>query len=149
MRTSDGEATGPTSGLWPSRFIQHLPVRYLAAGCGAFLFDLALLALFKNVLGWPLWLATGAAFLLSFAFTYTVQRFVAFQSTAPHGGALIKYTVLVAANTLATIGIVALIDLTPGGWIAGKVVSTAASTVWNYFAYRYWVFAGPRSDQKE
>jgi putative flippase GtrA len=128
---------------------RHSAVRYLLAGGLAFLFDLGLLALFKNVLGWPLWLATGAAFLLSFFFTYFIQRMFSFSSSAPHGNAIVKYAALVAFNTLATVAIVALINSTPLGWVSGKVLATAATTVWNYFAYRYWVFAPPRHTPKD
>ncbi len=128
------------------RVFSHSAVRYLIAGGAAFLVDLGLLALFRNVLGWPLWLATGLAFLLSFFFTYTVQRMFAFASRSPHGIAMIKYAALVGFNTLASVLIVASVDLTGAGWIVGKIVATAAMTIWNYFAYRYWVFA---ADPKE
>lgn len=116
-------------------------VRYVLAGGLAFLVDLGLLALFHQVLGWPTWLAAGLAFVLSFGFTYSIQRYFTFGSHAPHGRALLKYTALVIFNTLATAVIVSLIDLTPAGWAVGKVAATAATTIWNYFAYRYWVFA--------
>lgn len=120
---------------------RHSAVRYVVAGGLAFLVDLGLLALFHEVFGWQTWLAAGMAFIISFAFTYTIQRYFTFGSQAPHGPALFKYAVLVAFNTLATAAIVAAIDLTPAGWVVGKVVATVATTIWNYFVYRYWVFA--------
>ena len=110
--------------------------------------DLGLLALFHEVFGWPTWLSAGLAFIISFAFTYTIQRWFTFGSQAPHGRALFRYTALVAFNTLATAAIVGLIDLTPAGWVVGKVAATALTTIWNYFAYRYWVFAD-RSLERE
>lgn len=136
--------SGPAAGSARARIgelSRHSAVRYLIAGGLAFLVDLGLLALFHQVFGWPTWLAAGLAFIISFAFTYTIQRWFTFGSQAPHGPALVKYAVLVAFNTLATAAIVGLIDLTPAGWVVGKVVATAATTVWNYFVYRYWVFA--------
>ena len=81
------------------------------------------------------------AFVLSFAFTYTIQRVFSFGSDAPHGRTLLRYTLLVVFNTIATAAIVGLIDLTPAGWAVGKVVATVVTTIWNYFVYRYWVFA--------
>nr|WP_281369878.1 GtrA family protein [Leifsonia psychrotolerans] len=129
--------------------MQHSSIRYLIAGGVAFLFDIGLLALFKNVFDWPLWLATGLAFLASFFFTYTIQRFFSFESSAPHGAALVKYAALVAINTLATVAVVTWISPTALGWIGGKVVATGASTVWNYFAYRYWVFNSTYSSKKD
>jgi putative flippase GtrA len=130
------------------RMFGHSAVRYLIAGGAAFLVDLGLLALFLNVFGWPLWLATGAAFLLSFFFTYTVQRIFAFTSKAPHGIAMLKYAALVAFNTAASVVIVASVDWTGAGWVVGKVVATVVMTIWNYFAYRYWVFAGEPKESR-
>ena len=120
--------------------MDHPAVRYLLAGGLAFLVDFALLALFREILGWPTWFAAAAAFIVSFAFTYTIQRFFSFRSDTPHGAALLRYTLLVIFNTAATAGIVAVSDQTSAGWIVGKVAATAATTIWNYFAYRYWVF---------
>ncbi|MGG7509605.1 GtrA family protein [Plantibacter sp. YIM 135249] len=116
-------------------------IRYLLVGASAFLVDIGMLALFYRVFGWELWVATAAAFLLSFVYTYTAQRVFAFGSAVPQGGALIRYAALVAFNTIATTLIVSLIDSTFAGWIGGKIVATVATTVWNYFAYRFWVFS--------
>ncbi|MBM7504151.1 GtrA family protein [Agromyces aurantiacus] len=118
--------------------------RYLLAGLLAFAVDFGLLFVLRDVLGWPTAWAAGVAFLVSFAFTYTIQRTLGFMSHAPHGRALVRYTILVAVNTVATAVIVSLIDQTAAGWAIGKVVATAATTVWNYFAYRWWVFAADR-----
>lgn len=131
------------------RFFRHSAARYLFAGGLAFLFDIGLLALMKNVFGWPLEVATGAAFLGSFAFTYTIQRYFSFGSVNAHGAALLKYAALVAINTLATIAIVAIVNSTPLGWIGGKVIATGATLVWNYFAYRYWIFGSRLSSKKD
>lgn len=132
-----------------SRVVSHSAVRYLVAGGLAFLVDVGILALLRQVLDWPLWLATGIAFLLSFFFTYSIQRYFSFESSAAHGVALIKYAALVGFNTIAVVIIVTLINPTPLGWLGGKIVATALSTVWNYFAYRYWVFADTRPSKKD
>lgn len=114
--------------------------RYLLAGGAAFLVDAGLLALFLYVFGWPVWLSAAVSFVLSFAFTYTAQRLFTFKTTLPHGKALIRYVLLVAFNTVATSLIVTLLSGTPLTWAGGKVVATLASTFWNYFVYRYWIF---------
>lgn len=119
----------------------HSAVRYLIAGGLSFLVDFGILAFLHQVLGWPSGLAAGVAFVASFAFTYTIQRTFSFGASTPHGRALVRYALLVAANTVATMGIVALIDTTVIGWGVGKVIATIVTTTWNYFAYRYWVFA--------
>lgn len=123
------------------KLANHSAVRYLVVGGFSFALDLGLLALFKELLGWQLWIATATAFVTSFVFNYTAQRMFSFNSEAPHGRALVKYVILVAFNSAATVVIVGLVDLTPAGWATGKVLSTAATTFWNYFAYKNWVFA--------
>jgi putative flippase GtrA len=130
-------------------FARNSVFRYLAAGVLAFAFDLGMLAFLKNVLEWPLWLATSTAFLASFAFTYSIQRFFSFNATSPHGAALVKYAALVGFNTLATVSIVSLSAVTPLGWVGGKVIATGVTTAWNYFAYRYWIFRSHQSSEKD
>jgi len=96
----------------------------------------------------PVWLATAIAFLASFAFNYSLQRAFSFSSRDSHGRTLAKYVALVAFNTLATVLIVAALDSSALGWGGGKVAATVATTVWNYFAYRYWVFvAAPKQGE--
>lgn len=131
----------------PSRFraaVTHSSVRYLFAGGLSFVVDFGMLAILHEWARWPVWLASGVAFLISFAFTYTIQRMLAFESKAPHGGALVKYTALVIFNTLATMLIVTWVNQSALSWAGGKIIATGATTVWNYFVYRYWVFA-PRA----
>lgn len=114
--------------------------RYLLAGGSAFVVDAGMLALFREVLHWPVWVAAAVAFVLSFFFTYFAQKMFAFGSALPHGNALIRYLCLVIFNTAATAAIVALVAMTPLGWFGGKILSTIACTIWNYFVYKKWVF---------
>ena len=124
-----------------SRVWRNTALRYLFIGGASFLIDVGLLALLHEVFSWPLWLATGTAFLSSFVFNYAFQRAFSFKSGASHLPTLTKYVALLAFNTLATMGIVALADATAAGWTIGKVVATAMTTTWTYFLYRHWVFA--------
>lgn len=123
-------------------------VRYLVVGGLCFLADLGLLALLHAVIGIPLAIATPVAFLASFAITYSAQRLLAFRSQSTVAPSVIRYSVLVAFNTLATTGIVWATDAFGWSWIVGKVIAVVATTVWNYFAYRYWVFAGAGRGEK-
>jgi len=120
-------------------------VRYLVVGALCFAFDVALLWLLHVILLVPLAIATAVAFLASFAVTYTLQRVVAFSSTAGVAPSVVRYTLLVIFNTLATTGIVWAIDALGAGWVAGKVLAVICTTFWNFFAYRYWVFASRKN----
>lgn len=119
-------------------------IRYLVVGGVAFAFDVGLLFVLHEVLGIPLTISTPIAFLTSFCVTYLLQRIFTFRLEGRVASSAVKYTLLVIANTFAVTGIVAAIDAVGGSWLVGKVLAVVAMTVWNYFAYRYWVFA-PRA----
>lgn len=124
-------------------------VRYLVVGGGAFLIDVGLLAGLHDLLSVPLVVATPAAFLLSFAITYVLQRTFTFGSDAGVASSAVKYTALVIFNTVATTGIVAAAAALDLPWIVGKVVAVGSTTVWNYFLYRHWIFARRRGSHRD
>jgi putative flippase GtrA len=115
--------------------------RYLLVGGLAFLFDIGLLALLHEILGVPLVVATPTAFLTSFGLTYLMQRSITFDGEGGWTSSAVKYTLLVVLNTFATTAIVSGIAVLGWPWEIGKIAAVASTTVWNYFAYRYWVFA--------
>ncbi|MFC8502035.1 GtrA family protein [Pedococcus sp. NPDC057267] len=123
--------------------VRGAPGRYLLIGLSSFALDLGLLSLCYRVLHLPLWLATAAGFWGSFASNYLLQRRFAFGSHQAGLGSLVRYSTLLGFNTLATMGIVQLAETTGPGYVLGKVAATGATTVWNYFAYKKWVFTQP------
>jgi putative flippase GtrA len=120
------------------------PIRYLTMGGLAFLFDAGLLWLLHEALGVDLAISTATAFLLSFVVTYSLQRKFAFAAENAVAPSVFRYALLVIFNTLATTAIVWLSSVIGLPWIVGKVAAVVATMVWNYFAYRYWVFAPKR-----
>lgn len=124
-----------------ARVWAHSGVRYLVVGGICFIADIAGLWALHDLLKLPLPIATPVSFLASFALTYTLQRVVAFASDTRVVPSVGRYTALVVFNTLATTGIVWLADAVGAGWFVGKVLAVVATTTWNYFAYRYWVFS--------
>lgn len=120
-------------------------VRYLLVGGFCFLADVTILWVAHDLLGVPLPIATPVAFLASFAITYTMQRVIAFGSESAIGTSVFRYTLLVVFNTIATTGIVWAAPALGLPWIVGKIVAVIATTIWNYFAYRHFVFRPARS----
>lgn len=116
--------------------------KYLLVGVLSFAVDFFLLILLHEYFGVGLWLATPAAFLSSLAVNYFLQRFFTFSGTQARGTSFIKYMALVAFNTLAASLIVSGFEALGSSYLLGKVISTAVMTVWNFFAYKYWVFTG-------
>ncbi|NNC13046.1 GtrA family protein [Planctomonas sp. JC2975] len=119
-------------------------VRYLVVGGLSFVIDFGLLALFEEVFHWQTWIATAVAFLLSVIFNYIAQRTYSFDSNTPHGKTLVRYVILLAFNTVATSVIVSLGAKTPLTWAGAKIVATGMTTLWNYFVFKYWIFASRR-----
>lgn len=145
---SDDAGRGAGSGI-PGRagaLLRSTKVRYLGAGASAFLIDVGLLALLKDVAHLPVWLASGTAFLVSFGYTYTVQR-MAFRARSPHGRALLRYVALVAVNTVITSAVVETVSRTALGWFVGKVLASGITFIGNYFAYRHWVFVADEGEE--
>lgn len=134
--------TGRLAGLRDARLL-----RYLLIGGSSFVLDLGLLTLGFRTLHLPLWVATAAGFWGSFFYNYLLQRRFSFDAAGSHVGSLVRYSALLAFNTVATIAIVGFFQRIGWGYVTGKIVAAAATTIWNYFAYREWVFvADTRSE---
>lgn len=123
-----------------AKFFGHSAVRYLIVGGLSFAVDFGLLVLLHEVFHWEVGIASATAFLSSLVFNFLVQRKFSFESTHRTHVSMIRYGILVVANTLATVLIVQLLTPTVLGYMGGKVISTAAMTVWNFFLYQHWVF---------
>ncbi len=115
-------------------------LRYLGVGVLSYGVDLGLLALCYSVLGLPLWVATSVGFWTSFAVNFGLNRSVTFRSRGPAARQLVKYSLLVAVNYLASLLIVGLAERIGVGYAIGKTVSVGILVVVNYVAYRWWVF---------
>lgn len=126
---------------WLHRLWRIPGVRYLVTGGFCFLVDAGILWVAHDLIGIDLAVATAAAFLLSFVVTYTLQKVVAFESDSRVTPSVVRYALLVIVNTIATTFIVWAVTAWGPPWIVGKIVAVIITTVWNYFAYRYWVFA--------
>lgn len=124
-------------------------VRYLLVGGFCFLADVTILWVAHDLFGVPLPIATPVAFLASFAITYTMQRVIAFGSESAVGASVLRYTLLVIFNTVATTGIVWAAPALGLPWIVGKIVAVIATTFWNFFAYRHFVFRPSRATVRD
>ncbi|MEP7160844.1 MAG: GtrA family protein [Dermatophilaceae bacterium] len=117
-------------------------VRYLLVGAFSYAVNVALLVAFVDALGWNRpWAAAPAAFLLTFLVSYTLQRMVAFRSTAPVASSVLRYGTLVAVNTVAQAVLHALAERAGIGLATGQLIATGITSAWNYVAYCHWVYA--------
>jgi putative flippase GtrA len=112
-------------------------------GVASFVLDLGLLIVLHEIFQVELWIATPVAFLVSLVFNFVLQRVFTFQAVNSRRSSALKYGLLVVFNTVATDVIVTAFDRFGIGYEIGKVFATAITMVWNYFIYKYWIFAAP------
>lgn len=115
--------------------------RYLLVGGVSFALDFFLLVFLHEYFAVELWLATPIAFLTSLAANYLLSRFFTFAGAAVRGTSFFKYIALVLFNTVAASLIVSGFEAAGSSYMLGKVASTLLMTIWNFFAYKHWVFA--------
>ena len=125
-----------------SRLLNSGAFRYVMAGGVAFAFNVLLLNIFREVFRLPTSLSALLAFWVSFFFTYSLQRLFAFRAEASVRASLFRYSALVTFNSIVVAFVVTVYhDLLGLGLGSSQFVATAITTVWNYFAYKYWVYA--------
>jgi putative flippase GtrA len=126
---------------------QSSMVRFLVIGGTAFVIDLGLLIVGRDVLHLELSLATALAFWISLVFSFLMQKYFAFSSSVSILSSAWKYGLLLAVNSVATVLIVSAFEALGPGYIVGKFVATALVTAWNFFAYKHWVFRAPAAGE--
>lgn len=117
-------------------------LRYVVAGGMAFIFNVILLNVLREGLGWPISVSAMLAFWGTFGFSYAMQRIFAFQSTSSVAGSLVRYSILVAFNSVVVSVVVTMCNEHFGiGLGTSQLIVTIMTTTWNYFAYKHWVYA--------
>lgn len=115
--------------------------RFLVVGVTVTLVDFGLLALLHGLLGVQVVVSAVAAFLAAFVVNFTLSRQWTFESTQMKPGVqLVKFSILVAANTVVTA--VGIWFLTSAGmqYLLAKLLLTAVIVCVNYFVMRLWIF---------
>lgn len=113
---------------------------YLVTGVTGFVVDFGLLVFFREVGGTPVWLATSAGFWVGLAVVFLVNKYVTFGVRHQGHVQLLRYLVLLGVNWLLTLAFVGLAVHVGVGYQFGKIIAVTAMTMWNYPAYRLWVF---------
>ncbi|MDQ1246666.1 MAG: hypothetical protein QG597_1034 [Actinomycetota bacterium] len=116
-------------------------VRYLTVGVLSAIADIGGLWLLHGVLGVWLPLAAATSFLASFAVNFTLnQRWTFGAQTAHTPAQLVRFTVLVAANTVLTSAGVSGLAAAGLNYLVAKVIVVCILTLLNFVVLRLWVF---------
>lgn len=115
-------------------------IRYVMVGGSAFVLDFGTLWALKSGVGLPAWLAAACAYILSTLYSFMLQRKFTFSADLGVGNSAVRYGILLLVNLVLTSAIVEGFDYFLDLYLVGKIVSTAAMTMWNFPIMKYWVY---------
>ncbi|MBS2546331.1 GtrA family protein [Catenulispora sp. NL8] len=119
-------------------------VRYAFSGGSALVTEEVVLYLTHGLAKFPLWLATGLAYLISFGVNFSINRMLTFAEHGAREGAVRKQTVRFALLVAMNLGVtqVLMYSLTGIGvnYLIAKPLSTLVITLYNFRLYKRWVF---------
>ena len=118
-------------------------VRYLISGSTAAATNLAILFLLVRFAGVHYLSASIAAFVLSIAVSFGMQKFWTFHDWPVHDAhtQFIRYCGVIAANLILNTAIVYVLVERAGTWyLLAQGIGTVAVAITGYFAYRHFVF---------
>jgi putative flippase GtrA len=119
-------------------------VRYAFSGGSALVTEEVVLYLTHGLMKFPLWLATGLAYLVAFGVNFSINRMLTFADHGAREGAVRKQTVRFALLVAVNLGFtqVLMYSLTGAGvnYLIAKPLSTVVITLYNFWLYKHWVF---------
>ncbi|MEY9927296.1 putative flippase GtrA [Catenulispora sp. GP43] len=119
-------------------------VRYAFSGGSALVTEEVVLFLTHGLMKFPLWLATGLAYLIAFGVNFSINRMLTFADHGAREGAVHKQTVRFALLVSVNLGVtqVLMYSLTGAGvnYLIAKPLSTVVITLYNFWLYKHWVF---------
>lgn len=122
--------------------------RFLAVGVASAIVDVGGLWVLHGLLGVWLPLAAATSFLASFAVNFGLNQRWTFQAqTTRTRGQLVRFTILVVANTLVTAVAVTAITGLGLQYLLAKFIAMAVLFVVNFVVLRVWVFQVAEQEQ--
>jgi putative flippase GtrA len=119
-------------------------VRYAFSGGSALAVEEFVLFLTHGLAKFPLWLATGLAYLIAFGVNFSINRMLTFAEHGAREGAVHKQTLRFALLVAANLGVTQALmySLTGAGvnYLIAKPLSTVVITLYNFWVYKHWVF---------
>jgi putative flippase GtrA len=122
----------------------HTFVRYAFSGGSALATEEVVLYLTHGLAHFPLWLATGLAYLVAFGVNFSINRMLTFAEHGAREGAVHKQTLRFALLVAVNLGVTQLLMYTLTGigvnYLVAKPLSTVVITLYNFWLYKHWVF---------
>ena len=115
-------------------------VRYLVVGGASFAVDAGLLLTLHDGVGWPRLVAASIAFWTALLLNFTLNRIWAFRGHEDVKVSLARYLTVVGFNYLGSLVILEVGTRLGAALIVAKALATGLTVLWNFLAYRFWVF---------
>ncbi|NUR62825.1 MAG: GtrA family protein [Catenulispora sp.] len=122
----------------------HTFVRYAFSGGSALATEEVVLYLTHGLGHFPLWLATGLAYLIAFGVNFSINRMLTFAEHGAREGAVhkqtLRFALLVAVNLAVTQVLMYTLTGIGVNYLIAKPLSTVVITLYNFWLYKHWVF---------
>lgn len=127
----------------PPRLRTLLPrelVGFALIGGLTFLIDLLILASLRRWTALPLPVDVTIAYVTAFGLNFVLNRLVNFQSHAPVGGQVVRYSILIVADYAMTLGVTTGLTSVGIDFRASRLIAGLCVGVFTYAGSRWWVF---------
>lgn len=123
---------------WNARGITRF-LRYTCVGGGTFLFDLGMLYLFTDGLGWSPVFAAGLAFFIAVSINYYISRHLVFKGTTREFKQGYLGFLLIAGTGLALVtgGMFIMVDILQWQYMLSRILVSFVTGMWNYLLNLY------------
>lgn len=124
------------------RFHKKELTRYFVVGLSGTILDLATLFVFKTYFDMSAVLAVVFNQLLMIQYIFFMNKFWSFGAQGQTSRQMIKFYALYGVNYIIAVAWMwAFHDLLGAQYLLVRLGNIAASTLWNFLLYKYWVFA--------
>lgn len=130
------------------RALQEQLVRYLIAGGSAFAMEYVAFFVFYTLLSWPLYVSNSISFCVGLVVSFVLNRTWAFRKDnfdMHHHKQLVMYVCLALFNLVLTNVIIGVLHgIMPV--LVAKLGAMLCIVVWNFFIFRFFIFAGTKAE---
>jgi len=130
-------------GVWGKYRVDAVVIRFAVVGAIVYTIDVSALWVLHARAALPLGIATTLAFCCAFCANLVLNRTFTFGAPGPVGRQSARLLATAGLNYISTFVIVVGLSHVWGAYLVSKTIATAVNAVFNFAAYRRWVFVKP------
>jgi putative flippase GtrA len=122
-------------------------VKYFIVGLGAVILDMATLLFLKEALGIPPVIAVTINQLIVLVYVFTLNKYWSFKEHSPSHRQIIRFGAVVVLNYCFSVTAMYIFNnILKLNYVLIRLASIALAVSWNFFLYKYWVYAKPAAE---